>query len=355
MQEIISTGKTVQDAVLSACEQLGLSSADIVYEILEDAHSGFLGLGSKPAKIKAWKREDEISGKSLLEELERPKAPEVKPQPQQNYQPNQHKNHQQPQKPQQPKPQPKPQAESTQPEIVLPEEHEEPVSLDALPGSAKEAFEYFRGIAQRMGAEKLEYSAVKTEKGIKLIADGADASLLIGRRGDTMDSIQYLCTLIGSRSDDDYCKVSLDVAGYRKKREKTLISLAQREAAKVKKSKYSVTLEPMNPYERRIVHSAVQNIEGVKSESTGTEPNRRVVISLESGGKQGYDRRGGRGGRGGNGHGGHSGGYRKNNYDRAARDNGSEKKTTPDRPAERKPEAPKSDTASKAVYGKIEL
>ena len=101
-----------------------------------------------------------------------------------------------------------------------------------------------------------------------------------------MDAIQYLCTLVCNRAGgDEMSKLSLDVAGYRAKREKTLIALAEREAAKVKKSRYNKTLEPMNPYERRIVHSAIQEIEGVKSESVGYEPNRRVVISLISGGK----------------------------------------------------------------------
>ncbi len=358
MQEIICTGKTVQDAVQSAREQLGASGDDIVYEILEDAHSGFLGLGSKPAKVKAWMREDEFSGKSLLEELDRPKTPQPQPKPQQTAaaQPQAKPQNNAPAAPKKENNKPRQNNQPKPAPIELPEEPQVEIPLDELPGSAKEALEYLRGIAGLMGATRLTYGALKTEKGVKLIADGEDASLLIGRRGETMDSIQYLCTLISSRTDDDYCKISLDVAGYRGKREKTLIALAQREAAKVKKSKYSSTLEPMNPYERRIVHSAVQLIEGVKSESTGTEPNRRVVISLESGGKQGYDRSRGRGG----GHGGHGGGGYRKPYDRSPREGGEKRADAPsEKPASAPKPAPKKDqpqsSAGKTLYGRIDI
>ena len=146
-----------------------------------------------------------------------------------------------------------------------------------------------------MGLEKIDYSFAKTERGIRIILNGEDAPVLIGRRGDTMDALQYLCTVASSREDGEYCRITLDIEGYRARREESLRELAAKMAAKVKKNRRSQTLEPMNPYERRIVHAAVQKIDGVASHSIGTEPYRKVIITLEGASQ---DRRGrGRGGR----------------------------------------------------------
>ncbi len=325
------TGKTVEEAVEAACAALQLPRDSVSVEIMEMPQKKLFG--SKPAQVKVTALEDEFSVKSLLSGEE--KTPE-KPAPQQKKEPQK-----------QPAPQParKPQpAAETAPKPAA--ESEKEIALDAMPASAKEALAYLQQVAALMGAANLSYAAVETERGIKFIVDGDDASLLIGRRGETMDALQYLCTLVSNRSDGDYSKVSLDVANYRAKREKTLVSLAQREAAKVKKSRYNKTLEPMNPYERRIVHSAIQEIEGVKSESVGSEPNRRVVISLESGGKT--RERSDRGGRG------RTGGRRDDRRDSRPRE---------DRPAQPAPQpapkpAPKPKTdieTGGALYGKIEL
>ena len=138
-----------------------------------------------------------------------------------------------------------------------------------------------KAIAAGLGANNVNYRAVKIRDGVKFVIDGEDAAILIGRRGETMDSLQYLCLLVSNRAGDDYCKITLDVAGYRSKRERTLEDLAQKVARKVLKTRYSQTLEPMNPYERRIIHSEVQNIEGVSTNSIGSENNRRVVMFLD--------------------------------------------------------------------------
>ncbi|MDO4565702.1 MAG: RNA-binding cell elongation regulator Jag/EloR [Oscillospiraceae bacterium] len=319
MQETITQGRTVAEAVEKACSELGLSSDDLVYEILEEAKSGVFGIGARPARVRAWRREDEISAKSLLEELEHParekesrsesevgertephrterhreearagkkhtreskpeKAPKRDAELRESYPFNTAKEERAPEEAKAPAP---PAAEAPQqaPETA------ETIELAELPESAKTALEFLKEVGARLGVASWELSAQKTERGIKLVAEGADASALIGRHGELMDALQYLCTLVSSRAGDDYCKISLDIAGYRKKRERALQALASREAGKVKRTKYSATLEPMNPYERRIVHSAVQQIEGVISESVGEEPYRRVVISLESGGK----------------------------------------------------------------------
>ncbi len=286
MQEIIATGKTTEEAIEKACAELGRSRDEVTIEIIDMPQRRLFGMS--PAKVRVCAAEETFSVKELLADAAAPapREPKEKPEPREKQRPVAPPRAEKPA----PKTEPAPADEQAD------ERAQEEIPLDALPGSAAKSLEYLQGIARGLGAQRLEYRAVKTERGVKFVVDGEDASLLIGRRGETMDAVQYLCTLIGSRSDADYCKVSLDVANYRSKREKALRALAAKEAAKVKKTKYSQTLEPMNPYERRIVHSAVQEIEGVKSESIGVEPNRRVVISLISGGKQGGRGRGRRDG-----------------------------------------------------------
>ena len=376
MTQITVTGKTVQDAVDAACAELGVTSDDLVYEVVEEARSGFLGIGSKPAKIKAWQREDEISGKSLLEEMDKPREQAHRQNEggrdkndknrKNNNDRHEGKKERRDNAPKSDKPaeqresfpfaaadakpaeQPKA-VESVEVEETVelePEKPEVEIPLEELPASAASAFEYLKGLAKGLGAEKLEYKAVKTERGVKFVIDGDDANIIIGRRGETMDSLQYLCTLVSSRKGDDYCKISLDVAGYRKKREKALQQLAQREAAKVKKTRYSTTLEPMNPYERRIIHSAIQQIEGVVSESVGEEPRRRVVISLESGGKT--RREGGRGRYGNN--------RRDGGKGRGGRDNRRDSRRDSNRtPAVTTPSREPRNEGNGTLYAKIEL
>lgn len=299
MQELIITGKTVDEAVEKACQQLGLSRDDVHVEVLENPKKRLFG--STPAKVKVTENEDNISVKDLLfgkEEKEEAKAkPEAPAAPEKPEvaKPVQEKKAEKTAPVQKAELQPEPAPEDNEPEeAVLSEEKEEIVlSEDELSAPAKAALDYYKTMAHGMGADKLEYKVVKTERGVKFVIDGDDASLVIGRRGETMDSMQYLCMLVSSRTEGEYCKITVDVSEYRSKREKALIGLAKKEADKVLKNGYSRTLEPMNPYERRIVHSAIQEIPGVKSESTGVDPHRRVVISAENGGKT--RRPGGRG------------------------------------------------------------
>ncbi|MPN11622.1 hypothetical protein SDC9_158926 [bioreactor metagenome] len=128
---------------------------------------------------------------------------------------------------------------------------------------------------------EVDVNAFAHEELLRLELKGDSMGLLIGRRGETLDALQYLTNLVVNRGDEDYTKVTIDIENYRAKREEALVALAGKVAGKVLKNKKSITLEPMNPYERRIIHSTLQNVEGVTTASVGSEPSRRVVVSPE--------------------------------------------------------------------------
>lgn len=210
------------------------------------------------------------------------------------------------------------------------------------------AKEYILTIIKSLGIEEATIEVEADEEDVRIsISCGDDYGSVIGRRGETLDAIQYLTRLVINRGSEDYKRVSINVGNYREKRENTLRSLARKNAAKVRKYGRNVVLEPMNPYERRIIHTTVQEIEGVTSHSVGSDGDRKVVITLEEGVKPtnggGYNNRG-RGGynkggnRGGYRNGGNRGGYRRENSDAPA---------APSR-------APRSDSAG-SLYGKIEI
>ncbi len=212
-KEIITTGKTVEDAVAAAVAELGVPSAEqIEYTVIEEPKKGIFGIGATPAKISA-------------------KA-------------------------------------SFKGEIF--------------------AFNFINQLVKDMGLDvTVEMKEMEgSDKDCKLIdISGEGAGVLIGHHGDTLDSLQYLANLAANKRVDgvkpDYVKITVDAENYRAKREETLRSLARKMADKVLKQKKSVMLEPMNPYERRIIHSEIQNIEGVSTNSIGSENNRKIVIYLE--------------------------------------------------------------------------
>lgn len=179
------------------------------------------------------------------------------------------------------------------------------------------AVEYLLKILEGMG---MEAKAEAREEGDSIIIDldcGDDYGIVIGRRGETLDAIQYLTRLAVNRGNDDYKRVSINIGDYREKREKTLIALAHKNAAKVAKYGRNVTLEPMNPFERRIIHTAVHDVEGVTSHSIGADADRRVVITLKEGVKPTNPSRGGRYNKGGYGSRGRGGYSRGRQSDRA--------------------------------------
>lgn len=221
----------------------------------------------------------------------------------------------------------------------------EEISLDSKPG-AKKAAEYLVKVIKGMGVENVDVKAYLLEENeILLELDCADDyGIVIGRRGETLDSIQYLARLVAgkSKSENEYSRISVNVGNYREKRKAALCALAKKNAQKVLKYGRNFTFEPMNPYERRIIHTAIQEVEGVTSYSVGSDLGRRVVISLEEGVKPTHPSKGGynRGGRGGRGGRRPSGGPRRNNS--------APKSDAPQR-------APKTDVGAQGVslYGKL--
>ena len=209
MDYIEYSGKTVNDAITEACKAFGVPSDKLDWNVIEEGSSGFLGIGSKLAKIKAKVKEEELTvdqaAKNFLEDVFRSM----------NY----------------------------------------AVAIDAF------------------------YD--ENEKTLDIDLKGDEMGILIGKRGQTLDSLQYLVSLVVNKGTEDYIRVKVDTENYRKRRKETLENLAKNISYKVKRTKRSVSLEPMNPYERRIIHSALQNDKYVTTHSEGDEPFRRVVVTLK--------------------------------------------------------------------------
>ena len=206
MEFIEISAKTVSDCITEACQKFSVTSDKIEYEVLEEGSTGFLGLGAKPAKIKACvKCSVEDNAKNFLKEV-----------------------------------------------------------FDAM---------------NMVVTIDLKYN--EAEKNMDIDLSGDDMGVLIGKRGQTLDSLQYLVSLVVNKNSEDYIRVKVDTENYRQRRKDTLENLAKNIAYKVKRTKRNVSLEPMNPYERRIIHSALQNDKYVSTHSEGDEPFRRVVVTLK--------------------------------------------------------------------------
>jgi len=217
MDMITVSAKTVDEAVTKALIELKTTSDKLEYEVVEEGSKGFLGLGAKPAVIRAKKKETVADG----------------------------------------------------------------------------AIEFLTQIFDAMGMDvsiKSEYNEGEQELSLEL--EGGDMGILIGKRGQTLDSLQYLTNRVANKMQDGYVRVKLDTEDYRRRRKETLENLAKNIASKVKRTRRTVSLEPMNPYERRIIHSALQGDPAVSTHSEGEEPYRRVVVTLvrKSGGSHNYEK-----------------------------------------------------------------
>ena len=306
-----ATGKTVDEARAKACALLGVQADDlnVSYEVLEmPQKTGFLGLKTTPAKVRVSVEEPDAPAAPVVEEKVEPEVKTVVEEAPAE-------------EPKAEEPAAAPVAEEAAPaeETADPaaegEEPEVPINIEEN-AKVKAAVDYLKEVIALMGVENVTFSAVQKGEATIIRLDGEKLGALIGRRGETMESLSYLASLVANRLEGDYIKLGLDVAGYRDKRESDLTALAQRIGAKVRKTGRSFAMEPMNPYERRIIHSAISKMEGVRSESKGEGRDRRVVIYSTAPAAQTentYGERRPRGGRPGNGRrpgGNRNGGYR---------------------------------------------
>ena len=275
MREYIDvTGKNEEEAISKALAQLGLDRDDVSVEILERAKSGFLGLGSCPAKVRVsyGPEEEEPAPVQSAPVQEKAEQPAAKSEPRKN-----------PEKRSAPKAEKKadkPVQEKSAPE--QPKAQPQPVSLgEEVDDEKAQAIRTFlSGLLAQMESNA-QVKVYLPEKGrYRVILEGENLGALIGRRGETLDAIQQLTSYAVNRTGGRV-RVQLDAEGYREKREQSLQNLARKVAGKVVKYRRSVTLEPMNAYERHVIHTALQDVPGVTTYSTGVDPNRRVIVAYD--------------------------------------------------------------------------
>lgn len=319
-REYIGTGKTVDEAIEAACAALGCERSEIEFEILALAKKSFFGLRTTPAQVKVtWEdgtpepRANRPQEGRREKKAEKPaeKPAEKKPEPRAEKPKNEPKPEKpKAEKPAEPKPE-KPRAEKAEkPRAEKPAEKKPeiepmrplPELSDEIPEAVKPKAElaaaYLTEVIKAMEVKDFTITPKMREDTLVLLIEGSDLGVVIGRRGETLDSLQVLTGLAANRGEGEYVRVNLDSGNFREKRTKTLEELAVKMAKNAVRTGRSTTLEPMNPYDRRIIHAAVAGVEGAASTSIGEEPNRRVVISSLNPRKPQQDRRGGHGGRG---------------------------------------------------------
>ena len=286
MSYIDVTGKTEDEALRKGLEQLGMDRDDVSVSILERAKTGFLGIGATPARIRITYGPDEADVVAPAEVKiipETPAAPKAEPKPAVPAKPAAPKadkprqdRQSRPDRSDRPRPEKKERPAPVAPAIDLPECDDD---------NAKRIIAFVSGLLQHMDSAA-EVKVYEVEKGrYKVILEGDKLGQLIGRRGETLDAIQQLTNYAVNTGSDKRIRIQMDAENYRAKREQSLESLAGKVAAKVAKYRRSVTLEPMNAYERHVIHAALQDVKGVTTYSIGTEPNRRVVVAYDREGK----------------------------------------------------------------------
>lgn len=256
--------KTVDEAIEMALKEFNTTRENVEVYVMEEGSKGIFGIGAKDAKVRVSYNEEKIENVKIsisTEDITEAKKPTPKPK----------------KKPAPVKEEPKAEAkEDEEEEVVIRPERKSTYSAEAV----EEGRAFVEEIVKKMGTS-CGVTAVDGEA--RLIVSGEDVGVVIGRRGDTIDAIQYLTNLYVNkeRHGDDYCRITVDTENYRARREETLRKLALSVANKAVKYKKDMSLEPMNPYERRIIHSALQNHKYVKTKSVGEEPNRRIVVTLK--------------------------------------------------------------------------
>ena len=281
MSYIDVSGKTVEEALAKALTQLQMDRDDVSVRVLERAKSGFLGLGASPAVIRV----------TYGEEMEEAPTEPVRPEPIVEPKPAAPKA-ERPQRSERPAKQEKPRApkpEKAEPKTEAEDKPtESPASLTPAPlgeevddAKAQAIKKFLTGLLQQMEVEA-QVRVYQPEKGrYKVILEGKSLGALIGRRGETLDAIQQLTSYAVNRGGDRRCRIQLDAENYRERREQSLCRLAEKMAEKAVRYRRNVTMEPMNAYERHVIHTALQDTPHVTTYSTGVDPNRRVIISYD--------------------------------------------------------------------------
>ncbi|MBQ8766997.1 MAG: KH domain-containing protein [Clostridia bacterium] len=315
IKEAIGTGTTVDEAKAAAMLELGLSDFDeFVVEVVQTPTKKILGLfGGNPAKVKVSVN-----------------VPDPKPEKKQNKSNNNNKKQdKKPEKKVEKKVEKKP--EPKKQEVKAPVKEEKAEEAELLPTNLYgKTAEYIESIVKSLGMTECTITEKSNDEEISFELDcGEDYGIIIGKRGETLDAIQYLARMVANKGNSSYKRVSINVGNYRAKREETLRILARKTATKAVRQGRNISLEPMNPYERRIIHTAVQEVEGATSHSIGSNLDRRVVISPVDGAK-------------------HNSGRNNRNGGRREKREAYKPEISPDR-------APKSDIVGSSLYGKVEI
>ena len=272
-KSIVTTGKTIDLAIDAALTQLGLDRDSVSVQVLAQAKSGFLGIGATPAKVQVTYEAPDPkpeAPKSAFGSASRskPKAAPVKKQEAPKTEAPKATPAPKAEAPKAPK-QEKPKAEPKEPKVYAP----------AAPGSVEEKIEVFvKGLLEHMGSQAVPHAEKADDNTYNVELVGEDLGYLIGRRGDTLDAIQHLCNYSVNRGVEGHIRINVDAEDYRQKREESLRRYAQKKAQQVLKAHRRTTLEPMNAYERHLIHATLQDTDRITTYSVGTEPNRRVVI-----------------------------------------------------------------------------
>ena len=282
------SAKTLDDAITEALIQLGVTSDKLEYEVIEKGSAGFLGIGMKQAVIEAWRKEEKEPQPDIREIIKEEMSfkPEEDTEKKETVQPKKDKKEKTPaaekkskpakEKPVKEKPEKEETAENTPASV---KEKQELAKVEDQTIKAVE--EFVQDTLKAMNMDVEITSSIDEDGALCVDMKGEHMGILIGKRGQTLDALQYLANRVANKHQDGYVRVKLDTENYRARREETLKHLAKNIAHKVKRNRRPVALEPMNPYERRIIHSALQSDPYVTTHSEGEEPYRKVVVTLK--------------------------------------------------------------------------
>ena len=286
MDYITVTAKNLDDAITEALVQLEVTSDRLDYEVIEKGSDGFLGFGRKQAVIKARRKEEPVVEVKAEKKEEKP----VKVEKASKVEKTEHAEKKESVKTETKNEFKKEQDFKKAPKKEVREETElakvEPATIEACE-------KFVEDVLNAMNMEEVKVTSTVDEEGaLSITMEGKNMGILIGKRGQTLDSLQYLTNRVANKMQDGYVRVKLDTEDYRRRRKETLENLAKNIASKVKRTRRTVALEPMNPYERRIIHSALQSDPAVSTHSEGEEPYRKVVVTLarRSGGSHNYEK-----------------------------------------------------------------